>query len=190
MRKADTFIDKRQNAAILKLSPLFRGLREDISCQKNSQELQITHSFDGVILKCRSCTWTSLTSHVFPVLIDLPLSYTLFCSGHLFFLKDIFQSNCIAFIWLYKTSEQCIAKDIRMFLFRHLLELLLIYYELTTNSHHLYYCSFISVLPYKIRKWHLGLTELKVSSEGIWILLKPVEIFHSYGWNHHQYRWA
>lgn len=36
------FIDKNQNAAILKLSPLLHGLSEDISFQKNSQDLQIT----------------------------------------------------------------------------------------------------------------------------------------------------
>lgn len=51
MREADKFIGKRQNAAILKLSPLLHGLCEDISRQKNSQDLQITHSFDGAILK-------------------------------------------------------------------------------------------------------------------------------------------
>lgn len=56
MREADKLIDKRQAAAILKLSPLLHGLCEDINCQNNSQALQIAPSFDGAILKHKSCT--------------------------------------------------------------------------------------------------------------------------------------
>ena len=88
MREADKFIDKRQNAAIQKVSPLFCGLCEDISCQKNSQDLQITHSFYGALLKYRPCVCVMLvTSHIFHVLIDFPLSYSSFCSSHLLSLK-------------------------------------------------------------------------------------------------------
>lgn len=44
-------MNKRQNAAILKLFPLLYGLHKHVSCQENSQDLWITRSFDGTILK-------------------------------------------------------------------------------------------------------------------------------------------